>query len=181
MSVAKVIKMSLSTSSIDNAIKELKAYRDSIERKKNTLLEKLANIGLREASVRFSTAMYDGKNDSHVTLMPIANGYAIVASGTAVAFIEFGAGVYYNPGEPYPAPRPAGIVGIGQYGKGKGALRDENGAPKPWIYRGSPGSSGVLLSDGAVLTRGNPAAMPMWHASEEMQREILKVVKEVFG
>lgn len=179
--MAKVIKMDLSSSSIQNAIKELESFRNSLEQKKNLLLERLGEIGVSKASVRFTTAMYDGVNDSHVTLMPIANGYAIVATGHAVAFIEFGAGVYYNPGEPYPAPRPAGIVGIGQYGKGKGALRDENGAPKPWIYRGSPGSSGVLLSDGAVLTRGNPAAMPMWHASEEMQREILKVVKEVFG
>ena len=56
------------------------------------MLEKLADIGVREASVRFTTAMYDGVNDSHVTLKPVDNGYAILAEGNAVAFIEFGAG-----------------------------------------------------------------------------------------
>ena len=116
----KIIKMSLSASSIDDAINELKAFRNSIEKKKDKLLEELANVGVREASVRFTTAMYDGVNDSSVTLETINDGYAIVAEGRAVAFIEFGAGVYHNTGDPYPNPRPDGIVGIGEYGKGLG-------------------------------------------------------------
>ena len=37
-----------------------------------------------------------------VDVEPIDGGYAIVAKGQAVAFIEFGAGVYHNPSEPYP-------------------------------------------------------------------------------
>lgn len=164
--MAKVIKMSLSTSSINGAIEELKSFRDSLEQKKNRLLEGLANIGLREASVRFSAAMYDGVNDSHVTLMPIANGYAIVAEGNAVAFIEFGSGVYHNPGEPYPNPRPAGIVGIGEYGKGFGKRQT-------WVFRDEAGEK--------VFTHGNPAAMPLWYASEEMRSKITKIAREVFG
>jgi hypothetical protein len=158
--------MDLSTSSIDNAIKELKAFRDSLEQKKDKLLEELARIGVREASVRFTTAMYDGVNDSSVTLEAIANGYCIKAEGSAVAFIEFGAGVYHNPGEPYPNPRPAGIVGIGQYGKGYGKRQ-------AWGFKDDTGN--------LVITHGNPAAMPMWYASEEMQSELLKIAKEVFG
>ena len=161
-----VIKMSLSASSIDNTIAELKAYRDSVEVKKTKLLEKLAYIGVKEASVRFTSAMYDGVNDSSVTLEPIAEGYCIKAEGKAVAFIEFGAGVYHNPGEPYPNPRPSGIVGIGQYGKG-------HGKRQAWGYTDA---SGAL-----VITHGNPAAMPMWYASEEMRSNILKIAQEVFG
>ena len=167
MSVAKrVIKMSLSTESIANAIKELKAYQYSLEQKKDKLLEELANIGVREASVRFTTAMYDGVNDTSVTLETIADGYCIKAEGKAVAFIEFGAGVYHNPGEPYPNPRPSGIVGIGEYGKG-------HGKRQAW---GFVDDSGEL-----VITHGNPAAMPMWYASEEMRSKILKIAREVFG
>jgi hypothetical protein len=162
----KVIRMSLSTSSIDNAIKELKAFRDSIERKKDKLLEELANIGVKEASVRFTTAMYDGINDSHVTLETTKNGYAIVAAGHAVAFIEFGAGVYHNSGEPYPNPRPEGIVGIGEYGKGYGKRN-------AWGFRNESGE--------LVITHGNPAAMPLWYASEEMRSKIAKIAREVFG
>ena len=166
MSVSKVIEMSLSTSSIANAISELKSFRASLEQKKNKMLEKLADIGLREASIRFTTAMYDGVNDSHVTLIPIKEGYAIVAEGYAVAFIEFGSGVYHNSGEPYPDPRPEGIVGIGEYGKGYGKRQT-------WVYCDVTGEK--------VFTHGNPAAMPMWYASEEMRSKITKIAEEVFG
>ena len=162
----KVIEMSLSTKSIDRAIKELKAYRDSLETKKNKFLEELANIGVREASLRFTTAIYDGVNDSSVTLEPIADGYRIVAEGKAVAFIEFGSGVYHNPGEPYPNPRPSGIVGIGEYGHGYGKR-------PAWGFKNESGE--------LVITRGNPAAMPMWYASEEMRNAIVQKFKEVFG
>lgn len=162
----KVINMDLTVSSIDNAIKELQAFRDSLEQKKYQLLEELTKIGLSEASVRFTTAMYDGVNDSDVRAELTHFGYKIVAEGKAVAFIEFGAGVYHNPGEPYPDPRPAGIVGIGEYGKGLGKR-------KAWGFKDAGGE--------LVVTHGNPASMPMWYASEEMQNKILKIAKEVFG
>ena len=158
--------MSLSSKSIDKAIKELRAYRDSLDAKKDKLLEELANIGVKEASLRFTTAIYDGVNDSSVTLETIQNGYRIVAEGKAVAFIEFGAGVYHNPSEPYPDPRPDGIVGIGEYGKGLGKRQ-------AWGFRDESGE--------LVITHGNPAAMPMWYASEEMRRAIKNKFKEVFG
>lgn len=164
--MSKVIKMSLSTKSIGQALNELKAYRNSIESREKQLLEELANIGVREASVRFTTAMYDGVNDSEVTLETIENGYRIVAEGKAVAFIEFGAGVYHNPTEPYPNPRPTGIVGIGEYGKGYGNRQ-------AWGFKDESGE--------LVITHGNPAAMPMWYASEEMRNSILKIARGVFG
>ena len=158
--------MSLNTSSIKNAIKELKAYRDSIDAKKYRLLEELTKIGLKEASIRFTTAIYDGVNDSSVRAELTHFGYRIVAEGKAVAFIEFGSGVYHNPGEPYPNPRPDGIVGIGEYGKGLGKRQ-------AWGYTDETGE--------LVITHGNPAAMPMWYASEEMRNAIVKTFKEVFG
>ena len=161
-----VIKMGLSASSIDNAIAQLKAYRNYIDVKTDLLLKELANIGVREASVRFTTAMYDGVNDSSVSLETVSNGYAIVAEGHAVAFIEFGAGVYHNSGEPYPDPRPEGIVGIGEYGKG-------HGKRQAWGFKDESGE--------LVITHGNPAAMPLWYASEEMRSKILKIAREVFG
>lgn len=162
----KVIRMGLSASSIGKAIAEVKAYRNSLDTKLDELLEKLAYIGVKEASVRFTNAIYDGVNDSSVTLESIKDGYCIKAEGRAVAFIEFGAGVYHNPGEPYPNPRPAGIVGIGEYGKGYGKRQ-------AWGFRDESGE--------LVITHGTPAAMPMWYASEEMRNAILKTFKEVFG
>ena len=162
----RVIKCTLDKQDIDRAIKELKAYKQEFLKKEKRLLEGLANIGIKEASVRFTTAMYDGTNDVSVSLEQSKNGYAIVAKGQAVAFIEFGAGVYHNTGEPYPNPRPQGVVGIGEYGKGMGKR-------KAWGYKNE--------NDELVITRGNPAAMPMWYASEEIKNSVLKVAREVFG
>ena len=162
----KVIQMGLGFVSITKAMRELRAFQASLDEKRDKLLEELANIGVREASVRFTSAMYDGVNDTQVTLETTDDGYAIVAEGHAVAFIEFGAGVYYNSSEPYPNPRPAGIVGIGEYGKG-------HGKQPAWGFENEDGE--------LVITRGNPAAMPMWHASEEMRMNIQKIAQEVFG
>lgn len=162
----KVIHFSLNKADIDRAIGEIEQYKREFLAKEKQLLEGLAMIGLKEASVRFTTAMYDGTNDVEVRLDTIDKGYAIVADGQAVAFIEFGAGVYHNTSEPYPNPRPSGVVGIGEYGKGKGKQQ-------AWGYKDD--------NDELVITRGNPAAMPMWYASEEIKSSVLKVVREVFG
>jgi hypothetical protein len=162
----RIIECTLNEKDIDRAIKELKAYKQEFLRKEKQLLEGLAEIGIKEASVRFTTAMYDGTNDVSVHLDETKNGYVIVAEGKAVAFIEFGAGVYHNTSEPYPDPRPTGIVGIGEYGKGMGKR-------KAWGYKNE--------NDEVVITRGNPAAMPMWYASEEIKNSVLRIAKEVFG
>ena len=161
----RTLEIDLNEQDIEGAIRWLEAYKQDFLRKEKQLLDGLAEIGIKEASVRFTTAMYDGTNDVSVRLDTINNGYAIVAEGNAVAFIEFGAGVYHNTSEPYPNPRPQGIVGIGEYGKGKGKR-------KAWGYKNE--------NDEVVITRGNPAAMPMWYASEEIKNSIAKVVKEVF-
>ena len=161
-----VIKCTLDSEEVTRAIKELNAFKKEFLEKEKRLIEGLAEIGLKEASVRFTTAMYDGTNDVSVKLDGKNNRYVIVAEGKAVAFIEFGAGVYHNTGEPYPNPRPEGIVGIGEYGKGKGKR-------KAWGY--------LNENNEVVITRGNPAAMPMWYASEEIKNSILRVVREVFG
>jgi hypothetical protein len=159
------ITITLSDKSIGRAIKELERYKRWVEEKTKLLCERLALIGAHEASVRFASAMYDGDNDVHVEVGPTENGWVIKAKGQAVCFIEFGAGVYHNPSEPYPNPRPAGIVGIGEYGKGKGKRQ-------AWGYYDEAGN--------LVITRGNPATMPMWFATEEMRREVARIAKEVF-
>ena len=162
----KIIRCGLNKDDIEGAIKELKAYKQYFLQKEKELLKGLAEIGFKEASVRFTSAMYDGMNDVSVSWDESKNGCVIVAEGQAVAFIEFGAGVYYNGSESYPNPRPQGIVGIGEYGYGRGKRR-------AWGYKNE--------NDELVITRGNPAAMPMWYASEEIKNSVLRVAKEVFG
>lgn len=159
------INITLDDKSINAAIRQIAKYKKWVDEKTKLLCEKLAIVGAHEASVRFTSAMYDGDNDVVVEVSPTATGWAITASGEAVAFIEFGTGVYHNPSEPYPKPRPAGVVGIGEYGKG-------HGKRKAWGY---------YEGDELVITHGNPAAMPMWYATTEMEREVRRIAREVFN
>lgn len=163
----KRVTMQLNPDSINKAIKEIKDYKKWVNTKTSLFCKKLAQIGAAEAKVRFSDAIYSGDKDIKVKVKRTQNGWAIVAEGQAVAFIEFGAGVYYNPSEPYPEPRPEGISNIGGYGKGYGKR-------KAWGYY-QDGDKNKL-----VITHGNPAAMPMWNARKEMEREITRIAKEVF-
>lgn len=163
--MAKKITVHLNKASIDRAIAELQEYKRWVQQKEKLLTERLALIGAREASVRFGSAYYTGNNDVYVDVEPTSNGWVITASGEAVCFIEFGAGVYYNGQDSYPNPRPEGVVGIGEYGSGKGKQ-------STWGYYDESGE--------LVLTHGTPAAMPMYHASREMRQSILKIAREVF-
>lgn len=163
--MAKKIELNLSVSSINNALKELKAYSAWVKKKTVQLVERLAMIGVAEATVRFFGAYYEGGNDVSVEAEQIENGWKITANGEAVCFIEFGAGVYYNGPEPYPLPRPSGVSKIGEYGQGKGKQNT-------WGYYSDNGE--------LVLTHGTPAAMPMYFTSRTMQKEIAKIANEVF-
>lgn len=162
----RTIEMGLSAASIEKAIRQVEAYKTWVKQKCDELSERLAAIGGKEAAVRFGGAYYDGDKDASVSVEPIANGWKIVASGSSVFFIEFGAGVYFNGSEPYPLPRPDGIVGIGQYGKGQGK-RDT------WVYVDEGGNK--------VFSHGNPAAMPMYSALRTMTQEVTRIAREVFG
>lgn len=148
--------------SIDNALKQVQAYRNALDQKKELLVNRLAEIGLQVASVGFSLADYDGVNDVSVTVNQSGTGVNIMASGQTVCFIEFGSGVRYGYG--YPAEdKPSGIAGIGEYGKGRGANE------KGWWY-------GYKQH-----TYGNPPAMAMLTARDTMIEQITQIAREVFG
>ena len=148
--------------SLDTAIKRLNEYKTSIDNKCNELIRRLSEIGLQIASARFETATYDGNNDVSVSVSETADGIKIVASGQAVCFIEFGSGVAMGYGYP-DDQKPAGIVGIGEYGKGHGATGE------PWYY--AHGEKSL----------GNPPAMAMLNARDVMIENIGSIAREVFG
>ena len=162
----RIISVRLGSQSIGSAIKEIQAYKTWADKKTRELTKRLSELGAEEAKVRFAGAQYDGDNDATVSVEPIDNGYKIVATGGSVFFIEFGAGVYYNGTEPYPEPRPAGVVGIGEYGKG-------HGKRKAWGFYDAGGE--------LVITHGTPAAMPMLHAGRAMRQQVEKLAQEVFA
>ena len=169
----KKISMTLDTASIQRAIDELKEYQKWYQRKTKELMEAVAIVGAKEAAHWFGTAMYDGNNDVKVEVGPNKNGdgWVISANGHATLFIEFGTGVYHNTGEPHPN-RPPGVAGIGEY-REDGGPPPSKGARQGWKYKGG--------AEKAIFTRGNPAAMPMYRATQKMQDDIVKIAREVFS
>lgn len=156
---------------IDKVISQVEAYQNSIASRLSALLERLALIGATEARVRFSSAMYAGRNDVEINVVPVSDkSWKIVASGEAVLFIEFGTGIA-NPEHPQ-----SGEFGFshGTYGQGKGMN------PKGWVYVGEQGNAGQMVREGVYRTRGNPPARAMYNSAKEIQSEIVRIATEVF-
>lgn len=168
----------ISVSGVDEIIERLEKLKKSLETKQHELLERLSEIGIDVASVKFKSAQYDGINDVSVDKTPEwydEKTLAIVARGQAVAFIEFGTGVHYV--ETHPAAQKVGAV-RGSFGKG-------NGSKDSWSYYGNPGTNGHVvrtLEDGqtVVRTHGNPPARAMYDAGKAMREKIVEIAREVY-
>ena len=171
----KPVKIPLSAAGIERAIRAVADHRDWLQKRSYELLERLAQEGLEIASTRFQRAVYDGDNDTRVSVEERGRSIrAVVAVGGAVLFIEFGTGVRYPDRHP---EAPAHGMVRGGYGKG-------HGRQSAWGYYGDPGTNGQVKTkaDGGsvVITRGNPANMPMYEAVKALQARLPVLVREVF-
>lgn len=157
------IRLSLNSNSAGAAIKTLNAYGDELERKGREICRRLAAYGELLASSAFEGAQYDGDKDVSVTVEERGNGYAVIAGGQAVLFLEFGAGVTYG----YGHPEPMG------YGPGTYPPTDPNHPhwddPNGW------------WTPGGQHTYGNAPSMAMYNAAKDMRAEIERVAREVFA
>lgn len=161
------IRISLNDgASIKSAIHQLALLKLWVRSKTEELNKELAAYGASVASVGFSTAPKEDGETVDVTYEKDGERWVIRASGGAAFFIEFGAGVYYNGSEPYPEERPAGVVRIGEYGKG-------HGKKSGWFYYDSDGHK--------VYTHGTPASMPMYRTKKALERKLPAIAKKVFG
>ena len=172
----KIIKIRLNEQSIDQAIKELNAYKEWLVEKTKEFLKALADEGVEIASAKFANAVYDGTND--VTCFMEEKGenkVAVVAVGGATLFIEFGTGVKYPDNHP-----EAGEHGMvrGEYGYKLGRLE------KGWRYSGDPGTNGEVITEGKhageVHTYGNPANMSMYQTVRELEEKFEEIARRVY-
>jgi hypothetical protein len=169
----KTITFKLSEHSIENAIKQVEQYKNSlIHRKNKQFLELLVKEGLEVIESTMSNVEGDSDTTHSVKVRYTADGNAreckITLTGKDVAFIEFGAGVHYNTpvgSSPNPHGEKLGFT-IGSYGFG-------NGKRDSWFY----------YDENKVPHRsyGTKAAMPMYKAEMEMLKKINKVAREVYG
>lgn len=172
------IKVRLSDAGLRDAERQIQEYKTTLNQKAQEFARALAQKGIDVATVRFANAQYAGDNDVTVEHDPVQtpNGFAIVAYGKAVAFIEFGAGVVHTA---YGGELPDGVGEHGTYGKG-------NGQHKRWYYYGESGNAGTPVKqvDGKGqlnYTSGNEPAMAMWGAVEEMASQVEATWREVWN
>lgn len=164
--------MRITIKGIEDVQKRIASYQNELPERIDRMLERLATIGATEARINFSAAMYAGKNDVEVEVVPVSKTkYQVKASGESVMFIEFGTGIL-NPEHPQSAE-----FGFqhGTYGKGKGAN------PNGWVYVGEQGNAGQPVREGVYRTFGNPPARAMYDAAKEMRSEIYNIAREMFS
>lgn len=154
--------------SVKKVLKRVERYRRNFPDKVNRFCKELAQIGLDVAKPRLESVPYDGNDEFSITIEKIATGYRIIARGESVAFIEFGAGVYYNGEEGYYLDRPPEISNIGEYGKG-------HGKKEKWYYYPEGDRS-----EPAVSTRGNPPANAFFYAETEVVMMVSQIARRVF-
>ena len=160
--MVKKITIDLSAKSIDSAIKEVRKYKAWVLEKEKELRQRLAMLGASVASIKFSTAIYNGTNDVTVRVEDDGSMATIYAEGESVAFIEFGAGAKYGYGHPQ----------AGEFGVGPGTYPDGKGNwdnPKGWYI------------PGGEHTYGNPPAAAMVAARDVIAEQVMIIAKEVFS
>lgn len=175
--------------SIQNAIKQLEEYKQSINSKADIFIERLALIGVPVIREKFAQAETDDFDfdRSHYTNIKIQSfgdyhTAILTVEGKNLLFIEFGAGIHFN-GNANNSPNPSvewdvpygklvhkggaelGYT-IGSYGLHKG-LKDY------WFYYDDQG--------GSQMSHGTRASMPMFSAEMEIISKIEQIAKEVFG
>lgn len=90
------IRMGLSTSSIDSAIKELRRYKKSLSQKTELLAKELANKGQQQAAQNVREyATYGNLQDiaASIRVKKIKGKYRIYTNNRKAPFVEFGTGV----------------------------------------------------------------------------------------
>lgn len=174
------ISFDLSEESIDRAIKEVKEFKKSFQKKCDELLKRVAKRIAEEAQKGFDNAIVDDlteqsgsprKAEVIVRARKHGKSYTVIADGEDAVWVEFGAGVYHN-GAVGSSPNPyagnvTGVpdlpIAIGTFGK--------NGRKSTWGFY----EDGVLK-----ITHGTPAKMPMYKAVQTVSSEVVSIAREVF-
>ena len=158
--------------SVDKAIAELKSVKSEWIRKANLCCETIAamladKIEENLSQVPFSDDLIDVGSHQATPGIPIygveARGNTVFVEDKEIAFIEFGAGVYYN-GDGVENPLSSQVsfsTAIGSFGNG-------NGNKPYWFVAHN------------LISRGTPAYAPIYKAIMEITPQVPTIVRQVF-
>ena len=166
--------VSLEVKGLDKIIKTIDNYTKSLNGRMETFVERLMNVGIPVIDQNYTKSMSRVTTEDyslqHSTRVEVKNegeyiSATLYVEGEDLAFIEFGAGIYFHT-QDHPKASELGM-GVGTYPNQTHAFDDF------WWYIGEDGVK--------HFSRGTGASMPIFKASEEMQRQFLTIAKEVFG
>ena len=176
------IEFELSSKGIDKAIKQLEQYKKDLLTKIETLIDRLADVGIAMAEMQ--TGKWHGFIVFEKQKESAVDGYALSLIGrdadpngvyiswktgkdtedgynvSPLLLAEFGSGFLSN-------PRNVAGVGQGTMPNAKGHANDPNG----WMW---------VDSEGFHKSIGEEPTMPMYFASLEIQGKFDQIVREVF-
>ena len=170
----KILKSDLSVSGIKQLQKELEKYRESLTYKCRLLAEKLSERGVEIARVQIADldAIFTGEliqslHSEYKGSTEYGVIFAVVADSDHAAFVEFGTGIV-GQRSPYPYELPEGVTW--EYASGK-TIRQLADGRYGWFYP----------KDGQwYFTDGMPSRPFMYLTSLELQKEVVKIAKEIF-
>jgi hypothetical protein len=159
-----VIRFALNTKDIDRAIRDLKRFKEQFLEKCNRLIEALTERGQEVARIEVQQldAVYTGEllNSIDSYYSPTYNVGIIKAGAYYAAYVEFGTGVV---GSQSPHPNPDGW----QYDV-------NNHGDEGWVYYDDDGGK-------FRWTKGFKSRPFMYNTARQLEKECLKIAKEVFG
>ena len=186
--MAKKITINLSQKSIQDAIRQIKAYQNELTYKCKLLAEKLAEKGVEIARLQladldavFTSELLSSIHSEYEGSTKGGGVWAVVAGTDHALMVEFGTGIVGQE-HPYPGELPDGVTW--DYASGKTirqAMQDIsiNGdtfvkaGEYYWTYIGDDGK--------LHITKGMPSRPFMYYTAHELEKIVVETAKEVFG
>lgn len=163
----KTITVEMNSQSINDAIIELRKMEQEFMRKFDIFVSALTNDSIAIARTHIQTGA-GNEREANVYYQVDRSGEITTATiwmtGRDWVFVEFGAGIYYNPADP---PHAANYgLGVGTYPGQTHAF--DNG----WWYTDGNGLS--------QYTHGTEGTAPMYHAAENIRNNAIKKALQIF-
>lgn len=164
--MAKVIEFNpFDIREIRRAQREIDDYNEWFVEKANELVKQLAEIGANVASIHFAGGFIDGNDGVNVSVVPLNDGYEVLANGESVCFLEFGTGLAAGNGYDTTDITPPVEITPGSWSLTEGS--------------GQFANKGYWYYDGRKYEMTTPR-MGMYHAYSESKRQIEQIAREVF-
>lgn len=153
--------------SVDNAIQKIQEYKNSLSEKIDRLVTELLKLGMEIIEYQYSTAEPGFATlDYEVSCITNGDSSMIIAEGSDVVFLEFGAGVYTANylGEVESSGLP--VIAPGSYSQTEGSGQFRPGHEYWWFGR--------RKYEGLVPCLG------FYHASKEIREQAVTIAKRIF-